>query len=113
MSGSIPDEMGALTELTTLMLGSNKIFGSIPNALSALTKLTLLQIGSGNKLTGSIPEGFANLTQLTTLRLDNNKLSGLLPALPFKQMNTSTSFCCLDGNLPGFTCPLPAVRGVL
>ena len=56
MSGQVPSELGNLTKLTTLYLGSNQLTGSIPTELGDLTALTHLYL-SVNQLTGRIPAG--------------------------------------------------------
>ncbi|OAD22816.1 putative leucine rich repeat protein, partial [Candidatus Thiomargarita nelsonii] len=78
LTGSIPSELGNLTQLTVLYLYSNKLTGSIPTELGNLTYLQVLWL-SGNNLTGSIPTELGNLAQLTALYLHNNKLCGEIP----------------------------------
>ncbi len=78
LTGSIPPELGTLTNLTALGLFTNELTGSIPEELGTLTNLTFLDLGT-NELTGSIPVELGNLTGLTALYLDNTLLSGTLP----------------------------------
>ena len=79
LSGSIPSQLGNLTQLTNLSLHYNQLSGSIPAELGNLTQLTNLSLG-GNQLSGSIPPELGNLTQLTNLNLGFNQLSGSIPA---------------------------------
>jgi Leucine-rich repeat (LRR) protein len=79
LNGTIPRELGNLTQLTTLNLSPNQLTGSIPTELGNLTQLTELDLG-GNQLTGSIPTEIGNLTQLTELDLGGNQLTGSIPA---------------------------------
>ena len=78
LSGSIPPELGNLTALEWLNLGSNGLSGSIPPELGNLTALVSLGLDS-NGLSGSIPPELGNLTRLRWLRLGNNQLSGSIP----------------------------------
>jgi hypothetical protein len=78
LTGSIPSELGSLSELTVLWLFSNELMGSIPTQLGNLSKLTRLYLNS-NRLTGSIPSELGNLSELTRLTLSNNQLDGTIP----------------------------------
>ncbi len=79
LSGSIPSELGNLTLLTGLYLSNNLLNGSIPSELGNLTQLTGLHL-QNNQLNGSIPSELGNLIELTWLKLNNNQLSGEIPA---------------------------------
>ena len=76
--GTLPDELGDLTALTTLYLWGNGLSGPIPD-LSGLTGLTHLSLSS-NQLTGEIA-WLGGLTKLTTVYLWGNELSGPIPDL--------------------------------
>jgi Leucine-rich repeat (LRR) protein len=78
LSGFIPPEIGALTDLTILRLGDNQLSGTIPGEIGNLTNLVVL-ILDRNQLTGSIPAEIGNLTNLWHLSLGNNKLTGSIP----------------------------------
>ena len=79
MSGTIPPELGNLTELEGLYLRANKLSGAIPPELGNLTKLKYLFLNN-NKLSGAIPAELGNLTGLLELHLNGNDLSGAIPA---------------------------------
>ena len=79
MSGSLPTELGNLSNLTYLSLGSNSLSGSLPTELGNLSNLTYLSLGS-NSLSGSIPSELGNLSNLTGLSLGSNNLSGSIPS---------------------------------
>ncbi|MCK4981114.1 MAG: DUF1565 domain-containing protein, partial [Candidatus Delongbacteria bacterium] len=78
LTGSIPPEIGNLTNLTGLWLYSNQLSGSIPIEIGNLINLTNLQLFI-NQLTGSIPAEIGNLTNLQNLNFEDNQLSGSIP----------------------------------
>ena len=78
LTGSIPTEIGNLTNLTNLGLYGNDLTGSIPSEIGNLTYLISLYLSS-NQLTGSIPSEIGNLTNLTDLFLSSNQLTGEIP----------------------------------
>ncbi len=81
LTGSIPSEVGNLTNLEYLSLGDNQLTGEIPPEIENLTKLTSLDL-SRNGLTGEIPSEIGNLTSLTSLTgldLRHNQLTGEIP----------------------------------
>jgi len=78
LTGSIPPEIGSLTNLRHLYLYNNQLTGSIPSEIGKLTNLTHLYLDN-NQLTGSIPSEIGNLTNLTRLYLENNQLTGVIP----------------------------------
>ena len=78
MTGPIPPELGNLSSLTDLDLGSNALAGPIPSELGNLSSLSRLTL-SRNALSGSIPSELGNLTPLINLFLNNNRLTGTIP----------------------------------
>jgi len=79
LTGSIPPEIGNLTNLTGLDFDGNQLTGSIPSEIGNLTNLEVLSLSS-NQLTGSIPPEIGNLTNLTNLNLRYNELTGSIPS---------------------------------
>ncbi len=79
LSGNIPLELGNLSNLGFLSLYLNQLSGSIPVELGNLSNLQYLYL-SFNRLSGSIPLELGNLTNLQDLSLFNNQLSGSIPA---------------------------------
>ena len=78
LSGSIPPEIGCLTNLIGLWLYGNQLTGEIPSEIGNLTNLETLNLYF-NQLTGEIPPEIGNLTNLNGLYLDNNQLTGEIP----------------------------------
>ncbi len=79
ISGSIPSSIGKCTKLYDLVLGTNQLSGHIPSELGNLIGLSELVL-QNNQLTGSIPSSLGNLTSLFSLILDHNKLTGTIPS---------------------------------
>lgn len=89
LSGSLPTEIGDLTNLKELSLGSNHLTGAIPTSVGNLTALETLYL-SKNTLAGEVPASFSSLVALqvgsdsppwTGLGLDYNMLFSSNPTL--------------------------------
>ena len=79
LTGSIPPELGQLSQLTELYLWGNKLTGNLPSELGKLSLLTILALYE-NQLTGDIPPELGQLSQLTELYLYENQLTGTFPS---------------------------------
>ena len=79
LSGPIPPELSALSNLKLLSLEANQLSGPIPAELSALSNLQWLHLGA-NQLSGPIPPELSALSNLQSLSLAFNQLSGSIPA---------------------------------
>ena len=71
LTGRIPSEIGLLTQLMYMDLGTNQLTGKIPTEIGNLINLEVLYVDT-NKLTGTIPTELANLSKLYYLYLQNN-----------------------------------------
>ncbi len=78
LSGTLPSEIGNLTNLRDLNLSGNQLSGTMPTELFSLVELNALLL-SNNQLQGTIPSEIGNLTNLNLLELNNNKLTGQIP----------------------------------
>jgi Leucine-rich repeat (LRR) protein len=79
LQGALPAELGSLSALQRLRLGSNQLTGAIPNTLGQIgASLTWLDL-SANQLSGGIPGELGDLASLTLMFLNGNQLSGPIP----------------------------------
>ncbi|GJN26456.1 hypothetical protein PR202_gb14387 [Eleusine coracana subsp. coracana] len=113
LTGSVPKELGNLTNLVLLGFGSNNLNGSLPSelgdlvklkhcplpaTLSNLVQLTNLRIGDIVNGSSSL-EFISNMTSLSTLFLGNNSLSRSLPSSIGPSLkNLDFSYNQLSGN---------------
>ena len=79
LTGSIPPELGSLSNLEYLLLVRNQLTGPIPAELGSLSNLEHLSLFL-NQLTGPIPAELGSLSKLTELSLERNVLTGPIPA---------------------------------
>ena len=63
LSGTIPAELGYLSELREMYLNNNKLVGTIPPTLGHLTKLKVLDLNN-NDLTGNIPSELSGMSSI-------------------------------------------------
>ncbi|MDO5971993.1 immunoglobulin domain-containing protein [Flavivirga aquimarina] len=78
LNSTIPSQLGNLSNLTRLLLRNNQLTGSIPSQLGSLSNLIVLDLGA-NGLEGNIPVQLGNLTNLGGLNLGLNNLEGDIP----------------------------------
>jgi LRR receptor-like serine/threonine-protein kinase FLS2 len=79
VKGSIPRDIGNLSNLMTLSLRFNELFGPIPTTVGRLHKLQALRVDN-NKLEGLIPFDLCHLESLVELYLGYNELFGPISA---------------------------------
>lgn len=104
LRGSIPAELGNLSNLTSLQLGGNQLSGPIPSELGGLSNLTELYLNH-NQLTGTIPSALGSLSNLTVLALDDNGLTGTIPV----ELGSLSNLRELHLNFNQLTGPAPQV----
>ncbi|CAL5334536.1 unnamed protein product [Camellia sinensis] len=133
LTGSIPEEIGSLSKLTTLYLSANyhlegllpltlgnltqlvqlhisntNISGPIPSCIGQLTNLNNLDL-SLNHFNGSIPREIGKLKNLVEMNINGNILSGPIPSSIFQLTNLTT----LDLSLNHFNGSIPPEIGKL
>ena len=79
LRGSIPAELGNISNLSWLDLANNALSGPIPPELGNLSSVFFLSL-SENALSGSIPPQLGQLAKVTDLRLNRNDLTGMIPS---------------------------------
>ena len=108
LSGRIPPEIGNLTQLTDFVLFSNGLSGTIPPEIGNLAQLDHLVLRD-NHLSGRIPPEIGNLTELLWLSLDNNQVSGSIPP----QLGNLTKLYGLELHNNQLSGPIPGELGGL
>ena len=97
LTGSIPPEIGNLTNLIWLSLYNNRLTGQIPSEIGNLTNLTSL-ILSGNQLTGEIPESICDLninwSFSSSFDISNNQLCPPYPSCIEDYVGTQDTSDC-------------------
>ena len=76
--GTIPEEIGYLTSLRTLVLSGNIIGGTIPTQIGLLSNLETFDISS-NLLEGTVPTELGNLRSIKRININDNQLEGVIP----------------------------------
>ncbi|CAI5983507.1 unnamed protein product [Closterium sp. NIES-64] len=66
LSGTVPEQISALTAITNFDLSHNDLSGPLPTSISRMTDLKAINL-SGNEFTGSIPAEYSNLASLQVL----------------------------------------------
>ncbi|OAP19043.1 hypothetical protein AXX17_AT1G34340 [Arabidopsis thaliana] len=102
ITGSFPHFLFKLPKLRTVYLENNRLSGPLPANIGALSNLEILSV-AGNRFSGSIPSSMSKLTSLLQLKLNGNRLSGIFPDI-FKSMRQlrflDLSSNRFSGNLP-------------
>jgi hypothetical protein len=78
LTGTIPNDIGLLTNLASLSVTDSRLTGTIPSSLGDLFGLRRLWL-YGNQLIGEIPSSLNKLERLELAEFHNNSLSGSMP----------------------------------
>jgi len=80
LAGSLPDEIGLLSTLTSFVIMSNqKLSGVIPSGIQDLSSLTSLVV-CNTKVSGSLPTSLLGMQLVRLINLALNALSGTIPS---------------------------------
>ncbi|KAK9072514.1 hypothetical protein SSX86_008948 [Deinandra increscens subsp. villosa] len=79
LTGNIPYELTALSELVALNLSRNALHGDIPSNISQMKMLLHLDL-SGNNLSGQIPTSMSQMPSLEYFDVSYNNLWGRIPS---------------------------------
>jgi Leucine-rich repeat (LRR) protein len=104
LTGSIPSQLGGLTDLQFLVLTSNSLTSTIPTALGRLTSLIMVSLSLNWNITGTIPTEIGQWKSAQTVRLSQTSLEGSIPT-EIAQMTDLTELTLYDTNLNG---PIPS-----
>ena len=109
LSGTLPPDVGGLSQLERLVLYNNALSGTVPSDVGGLSQLQELNL-LNNALSGTLPPDVGGLSQLEELRLPVNALSGTLP--PDLGGLSQLQWLSLSNNALSGTLP-PDVGGLL
>lgn len=98
-TGELPEELGNLKSITRLDLSDCRFTGQIPTTLGNLQELSWLALCKNN-LTGSIPAELCDAQNMHTLIVSDNQLTGTIPSEVVK-MTKLSHFSVADNKLTG------------
>ncbi|MFI0428880.1 leucine-rich repeat domain-containing protein [Mariniflexile sp. HMF6888] len=82
LSGTIPSQLGDLSNLQILNLAYNALTGSIPSEFGSLSLLNRCEL-QYNQLTGAIPSSIGNLINLDYLVLSHNQITSIPSSIQY------------------------------
>ncbi|KAM3306461.1 hypothetical protein P3S67_013331 [Capsicum chacoense] len=102
LTDRIPQDLGNLSFLASLDLGSNNFHGNLPQEMACLHRIMFLDL-SFNNFRGEVPSLFGFLRELQFLSLKNNSFTGPLPSSFFnisKIEMLNLAFNSVEGHIP-------------
>ncbi len=100
LNGSLPAEIGNLTELKEISITFNNLLtGAIPTEIGNLSNLEMLSFWDDD-FTGTIPNEIGNCTNLHTVSFEDNQLTGNIPT-SLSNLTAMRSFWVNGNNLSG------------
>jgi len=101
--GTIPSEIGLLSDMIVLDMKNNNLVGTIPTELGMMRKLRILDL-QNNRFTGTIPSEIFQIETLEFLLFDKNSLRGDIPSTVVN--SSSLQYLGLSKNLLNGSIPL-------
>ncbi|KAF7075212.1 hypothetical protein CFC21_080002 [Triticum aestivum] len=84
LAGTLPEELGLLSDLAVFHLNSNRFCGALPDALRSLHLLHEIDV-SNNQLTGNFPSQLLCLPNVQYVDIRFNNFCGEVPAAIFEK----------------------------
>ena len=110
IGGYLPTQIGQLTQLNSLDVQGNILSGTMPTEAGQSTSLsTFLHVQGNPKLSGTLPTEFAALTKLKAFHWTQSKLSGTLPTA----IGAMTALTAIGLNGNSLSGTLPTEVGLL
>uniref|UniRef100_A0A7S2N1H5 L domain-like protein n=2 Tax=Helicotheca tamesis TaxID=374047 RepID=A0A7S2N1H5_9STRA len=100
LDGTIPTEVGHLTNLTAFRLLGNNVTGTIPTEFGLLTNMAFFSLVRNEGLRGHIPSELGNFNSVIGFWVNANSLSGSIPS-ELGQLTSVNYFALRDNNLTG------------
>ena len=99
LQGTIPAEIGVLTQMQALRIPKNMVRGTIPLTIGQMTSLTSLDFSS-NEIDGAIPTTIGRAQRLVSVDFAENRLNSTLPTELFS-LKLLQSLVLASNNLTG------------
>ena len=102
MKGTLPTELGLLTQLTGLLLNRNAFTGTIPSQLGMLTNMDqfVVDYQDGGAMAGTLPSQLGRLAKMTRLHMWGNPYTGEIPT-EYGQFRKLLYFMMYNTNING------------
>ena len=79
LNGTIPTELGSLTMLRRISLGTNFLTGTLPSEIANLSRLQVLDVAQNSNLGGTFPRQYEALVNLASIYLKGTNMTGMIP----------------------------------
>jgi len=100
ISGSISEQVGNLVNLQEMDFGDNMISGTIPDTVYGMVELSSLGLNN-NRLVGSISDQIGNRSNIIVLQLHSNFFDGPIPEESLLQLEQLAELSIYDNQLEG------------